>query len=126
MNFRELKLKSGKVVTLDTFNMSFTYEGILLGSPDKELNELIIKRINDSFNGNKVLFLLDDAYKNEKLLKPMIFSARLTSKPIDKMNDESYLNVVWFGDDLKTITIEKMIRNLKKFDWKKEAEDYQF
>ena len=126
MNFRELKLKSGKVVTLDTFNMSFTYDGLLLGSPNKELNELIIQRIKDSFKENKVLMMLDDAYKTEELLKPLIFSARLTSSPIDKMNDESFLNVVWFGDDFKNITIEKMIMNLKKIDWKNMSEDYQF
>ena len=126
MNCREVKLKSGKVVTIDNFNMSFTYDGLLLGRPNKEMNDRIIQDINDSFNGSKVLILFDDAYQNKDLLKPFIFSARFTSNPIDKRNDESYLNIVWFGDDFKIITIEKMIMNLKKINWKEEAEDYQF
>jgi len=126
MDYREVKLKSGKVVTIDNFNMSFTYDGLLLGSPNKEMNDRIIQDINDSFNGSKVLILFDDAYQNKDLLKPFIFSARFKSNPIDKRNDESYLNIVWFGDDFKIITIEKMIMNLKKITWNEEAEDYEF
>ena len=126
MNFRQVKLKSGKVVTLDNFKMSFTYDGLLLGSPNKKMNDLIIQDVVNSFDGNKVLMMLEDAYKIGEILKPLIFNARLTSNPIDKRNDASYLNIVWFGDDFKTITIEKMILNFKKINWKIEAEDYEF
>jgi hypothetical protein len=53
----------------------------------------------------------------------------LTSQPIndsEEMFDGSYLNIIWFSNDLKTNSIDKMIGNLELFDWNTQAENYQF
>lgn len=53
----------------------------------------------------------------------------LTSQQIndsEEMFDGSYLNIVWFSNDFKTNSIDKMIENLKNFDWNLEAENYVF
>ena len=97
--------------------------------PSKELNEKLIANFVKTFNSNKVLVLLEDAYVSEELLKPILFSALLVSGPVnDKegLYDGSYLNIVWFGDDFKNTTIEKMIMDLKNFDYEKEAQNYEF
>ena len=72
---------------------------------------------------------MDDAYISENQLKPILFSAQLVSEPIndyDETSDGSYLNVLWFGIDFKSNTIDKMIMNLKDLDWDVEAENYEF
>jgi hypothetical protein len=129
MNYRQIKLASGKVVTLERFEMSFTYDGLLLGRPDKEMNDRIIEDAIKKYNQNKVLVLTEDAYVSDNRLKPIMFSAELTSQPIndkEEVYDGSYLNVVWFGGDFKNHTIEKMLGDLKGFDFDLEADNYQF
>lgn len=129
MNYRQIKLANGKVVTIEKFEMSFTYDGLLLGTPNKEMNDKMISDIKKSYGNEKLLMLLDDAYVSEKLLKPIIFSVQLISDPIKKKKDNSdgsYLNLVWFGNDFKNDTIEKIIMGLKDFNWNEEAENYEF
>jgi hypothetical protein len=128
MNYREIKLASGKIVTLERFEMEFIYDGILVGKPNKEMNDRIISDAIKKFNQNKVLLLMDDAYTSEELLKPIMTTAVLTSQPINDnegMFDGSYLNIVWFSNDFKTNSIDKMIANLK-FDYESEAKNYEF
>ena len=129
MNYRQIKLASGKIVTIEKFEISFTYDGLLLGTPDKEMNDRTISDIKKSYGNERLLMLLDDAYVSEKLLKPIIFSAQLVSGPVNDKEgiyDGNYLNIVWFGSDFKSNTIEKMIINLRGFDYEKEAQNYEF
>jgi hypothetical protein len=129
MNYREIKLANGKVVILERFKMEFIYDGILVGKPSKEINDRIISDAIKEFKQNKVLVLMDDAFATEDLLKPIMITAGLTSLPIDdseEMFDGSYLNIIWFSNDFKTNSIDKMIGNLESFDWNTEAENYQF
>ena len=128
MNYREIKLANGKVITLERFKMEFIYDGILVGKPNKEMNDRIISDAIKEFNQNKVLVLMDNAYTSEDLLKPIMITAELTSQPINDsevMFDGSYLNIIWFSNDFKTNSIDKMIANLK-FDYEDEAMNYQF
>ena len=129
MNYRQIKLANGKIVTIDDFKMRFVYNGILLGQPNKEVNGKIIANFIKSFNSNKVFMIMNDAYVTEDRLKPILFSALLASEPINDKEgiyDGSYLNIAWFGDDFKSNTIDEMIMNLKNFDYDKEADNYQF
>ena len=128
MNYREIKLANGKIVTLERFKMEFIYDGILVGKPNKEMNDRIISDAIKEFKLNKVLVLLDNAYTSEDLLKPIMITAELTSQPIndtEEMFDGSYLNIIWFSNDFKTNSIDKMIANLK-FDYEGEAKNYEF
>jgi hypothetical protein len=129
MNYRQIKLANGKIVMIEDFRMQFVYDGMLLGQPNKEVNEKIISNFIKSFNSNKFFLIMDDAYISENQLKPILFSAQLVSEPIndyDETSDGSYLNVLWFGIDFKSNTIDKMIMNLKDLDWDVEAENYEF
>jgi len=128
MNYREIKLADGKIVTLEKFKMEFIYDGILVGKPNKEINERLISDVIKKNNPNKVLVLMDDAYVSEELLKPIMFTAELTSQPIndnEERFDGSYLNIIWFSNDFKTNSIDKMIANLK-LDYEDEAMNYEF
>jgi len=126
MNLREVRLKSGKIVTIERFEMTFTYDGLLLGKPDKELNNIIIQSIKDNHKDSNFLLILEDAFISEEQLKPFIFSATLTSKPIIKTNDYSRLDVVWFGDDIKNLSISELVMNIKKFNWSELAQDFEY
>ena len=129
MNYRQIKLANGKIVTIEEFKMQFVYDGMLLGQPNKEVNGKIISNFINSFNSNKIYMIMDDAYVTEDRLKPILFSALLASEPINDKEgiyDGSYLNIAWFGDDFKSNTIDEMIMNLKNFDYDKEADNYEF
>jgi hypothetical protein len=129
MNYRQIKLANGKIVTIEGFKMHFVYDGILVGQPNKEVNEKIIANFIKTFNSNKVFMIMDDAYVTEDRLKPILFSAQLLSGPVndkEEIFDGSYLNIVWFGDDFKSNTIDKMIMNFKNFDYDREAQNYEF
>ena len=129
MNYRQIKLANGKIVTIEDFRMQFVYDGLLIGKINNALNEKIIANFIKSFNSSKVFVIMDDAYVSEDLLKPILFSAQLVAEPVndtEEIFDGSYLNILWFGDDFKSNTIDKMIMNLKNFDYEKEAENYEF
>ena len=119
----EIQLSSGKKVTLEEFTMKMTYN-LLVGVPNKQLNYTIIRDIIDSNEGKRVVLTLEGAYLEKDRLKPYISSARLTAEPKDKEFDGSYLNVVWFENDITTITVEQMIQGLN-IEWEG-AEDFKF
>ena len=125
MTNTEIQLSSGKKVTLEEFSIKMTYNGLLVGVPNKQLNYKIIRNIIDSNEGKRVVLTLEGAYQDKERLKPYIYSARLSSEPIDKNFDSSYMYAVWFGNDITTMTIEQMIQILD-IDWEGEAEDFKF
>ena len=119
-------------ITIERFHFSYTYTGLIIGSPNKVINEKIISDYESSLNvGNRksVFVLKDEDYITDEVLKPIIYSAWLDSDSInDKENqyDGSWIVVSWFGE----IQIEKSIRDiiedgLKDFDYDKFAVNYQ-
>lgn len=123
MTNTEIQLSSGKKITLEEFSIKLTYLGLLLGKPNKQLNYTIIRDILDSYRGKKVVLTLEGAYQDKERLKPYICSARLSSEPKDKEFDSSYMYVVWFGNDITTMTVEQMIQGLN-IEWEG-AEDFK-
>ena len=120
----EIQLSSGKKVVLEEVTIKLTYRGLLVGKPNKQLNYTIIRDIIDSNEGKRVVLTLEGAYLEKDRLKPYISSARLTAEPKDKDFDASYLYVVWFSNDISTMTIEQMIQGLN-IEWEG-AEDFKF
>jgi hypothetical protein len=106
MNATEIKLSNGKKVNLEEFKMNLTYGGLLVGKPNTQLNYKIIRDVIDSFEGKKIVLTLEDAYVSKERLKPYICSARLSSEPINKDFDSSYMYVVWFSNDITAMTIQ--------------------
>ena len=120
----EIQLSSGKKVILEDFSMKLTYN-LLVGKPDTLLNYKIIRDIIESYEAKRAVFKLEAAYESKERLKPYVCSARLSSEPIEKEFDGSYLNVVWFCDNINTMTFEQIIHGLN-IDWEGEAEDFKF
>ena len=123
MTNTEIQLSSGKKVTLEEVTIKMTYLGLLVGKPNKQLNYKIIRDIIDSYEGKRVVMTLEGAYLEKERLKPYICSARLSAKPNIKEFDGSYVHVVWFCDNVTSMTIEQMVQGLE-IDWESEAEDY--
>lgn len=124
MNTTEMQLSSGKKVILEEFSVKLTYN-LLVGIPNTQLNYKIIRDIIDSYKGKKVAMTLEGAYESKGRLKSYVCSARLSSDAKEKDFDGSYLTVVFFSNDITTMTIEHMIKGLN-IDWDSEAEEFKF
>ena len=109
-----MKLKSGRVITLESLNQEKTYGGLLEGIPRKEMNDRIIERCKRQAIGehNHSIYLVEPVRRIEPrsddpnlahcgpaeylpniVCYGMFSSARLGD---NKMQDESRLVIVWF------------------------------
>jgi hypothetical protein len=128
----KIKLASGKDVTLEAFHMTTTYEGLLAGEPAKELNEKIIDNLSypKNWGVRKSYTEKSNMYLSKLVLKPLVFSARLSAEPVNdkgKQFDGSEIIVIWLGETIRDINIEELIvSGLGHFDWDKHANNFQF
>lgn len=127
------KIKLGKrEITIERFRFSHTYTGLIIGSPNKVINDKIISDYESSLNvGNrKSVFVLNDKdYITDEVLKPVIYTAWLDSDPVnDKENqyDGSWIVVSWFGEEQIEKSIKEIIKDgLVDFDYDKYTINYQ-
>lgn len=126
----KIKLASGKNVTLESFHMTKTYAGLLAGEPTKEMNEKIINNITypKNWGASKSFIEKSNMYLSEDVLKPLVFSVRLSAKPIndkEKQFDGSEIIVIWFGNEKLNKSIKGIIVDgLENFDWDKHAKNF--
>lgn len=127
----EIKLNN-RTLTVESFYMTATYAGLLIGEPNEEINKSIISDISHprNFTNKKHVFEESNMYLASNVLKPNIYSVHLTGKPINDISEDfhgSQLIVSWFGDNALVDSIEAIITNgLKDFDYAKHAENFQF
>ena len=127
------KIKLGKrEIAIEGFHFSRTYSGLIIGSPNKVINDKIISDYKSSLNlGNRksVFVVKDEDYITDEVLKPVIYSAWLDSDPVnDKENqyDGSWIVVSWFGEEQIEKSIKEIIEDgLVDFDYDKYAINYQ-
>lgn len=126
-----IALSTGKIISIEGFNMVPTYSGLISGEPNEELNDEILKKTtypSAEWGERKVVYKQRNIKKSETELKPFTYSAWLTSKPVnDKKNqyEGSSIVMVWYSDFSKNKTIEEIILfELEKFDWDKHAENF--
>jgi hypothetical protein len=128
----EIKLNTGKVVSLETFSMSMTYGGLLVGKPDEAMNDGIIGQITHSKEwGNKKVFLKKkDQYSSKNVLKPIIYTVWLTSDAVpacSEIKDASSVVLIWFGEANPDKSINEIIaEGLGNFDWDEHAENIYY
>lgn len=128
----KIKLQSGKEVYVEAFHCTPTYAGLLLGSPTKESNEKLLQDLSSpvQWGQRKTLLKKSDLYASKDVLKPVIYSAWLSSEPIndeDNKYDGSNLILIWLGDEHKEMSLHDLIAyGIGLFDWEKYAENYQF
>lgn len=128
----KIKLKTGKIVEVEAFNMSRTYGGLLIGEPDEAMNDSIIGLISYSkdWGNRKALLEKKNMYSKKNVLKPIIYSVWLTSEAVpekSKANDSSSIVLLWFGEESMDKSIKDIIiEGISDFDWDKNAENIQY
>jgi hypothetical protein len=127
------KIKLGKrEIAIERFHFSITYAGLIIGSPNKVINDKIISNYESSLNvGNRqsVFIVKDEDYITDEVLKPVIYSAWLDSDPVnDKENqyDGSWIVVSWFGEEQIEKSIKEIVEDrLVDFNYDEYAVNYQ-
>jgi hypothetical protein len=127
------KIKLGKrEIAIERFHFSITYAGLIIGSPNKVINDKIISDYESSLNiGNRqsVFIVKDEDYITDEVLKPVIYSAWLDSDPVnDKENqyDGSWIVVSWFGEEQIEKSIKEIVEDrLVDFNYDEYAVNYQ-
>lgn len=125
-----IKLSTGRIVTVEAFHFTTTYAGLLHGVPDKQLNEKIINNINypNDWGFRKSVFKNSDLFTSKNLLKPYVFSAWLSSDTVNDKEEQFYgssIVVIWLGDEFKNKSIsEIIIEGLENFDWEMHAQNF--
>lgn len=124
-----IKLNTGKTVTLESFNMSSTYGGLLIGEPNEAMNDGIIGLITQSkeWGNRKVLLKKKNRYRSKDVLKPIVYKVWLTADAVpsnSKEKDASSIVLIWFGEcELKKSIQEIIIEGVGNFDWDSNAEN---
>lgn len=129
-----IKIKLGeREITIEKFHFSRTYTGLIIGYPNKVINDKIISDYESSLNiGNRksIFIVKDEDYINDEVMKPVIYSAWLDSDPVnDKENqyDGSWIVVSWFGEEQIEKSIKEIIEDgLSHFYYDEYAVNYQF
>jgi len=128
----KIELQNGRIVEIESFKIDKTYAGLIIGKPNDVINEKIIDLISHSSDwGNRKVFMKKmDMYESNNILKPVIYSAWLTSSGIpdkSKNKDVSSIVLLWFGNDSITKSISEIIKDgVSDFDWDKHAENFNF
>ncbi len=128
----EIKLLTGKTVRLDSLIMTSTYGGVLVGKPNKTMNDEIISFITHSNDwGNRKVFLKkSNNYSSKDVLKPIAYKVLLLSEPISKdtkTGDASSIVLVWFGDaDMSKSINEIIVEGVGNLDWDSNAENIYY
>ncbi|MFV8366210.1 hypothetical protein [Flavobacterium sp. XS1P27] len=129
---RNIKI-SNREITIEKFQFSHTYSGLLAGTPSKDVNEKIIYNYQEALKrGNRlsVFHFTNNDYVSNEVLKPIIYTAWLDAEPINDPENEfdgSSVIVCWFGEDQidKSIS-EIIIEGIADFDYDNSAVNYNF
>ncbi|WP_294961763.1 hypothetical protein [uncultured Flavobacterium sp.] len=128
----KIKLQTGRIVEVEAFSMNRTYGGLLLGEPNEAINDRIISSISycKDWENRKALLEKKNMYSKKNVLKPVIYTAWLTSESVSeksKINDTSSIVLLWFGEELKGKSISDIIiEGISNFNWDKNAENIKY
>lgn len=127
-----IKLATGKTVTLEAFHMTTTYGGMIVGRPSKEDNIEVINNISypKDWGVRKSYIEKSNMYLSQDTLKPLVYSAWLSAEAINDKGNQfngSDIIVIWFGDKELNKSIKGIIVDgLRMLDWDKHAENFNF
>ncbi len=140
----KIELNSGREIFLSSICQEYTYEGLLAGYPDKEMNNRYIKWNMESalekMNATKAYLIsppmfevevhekVRHHYKDAIRMPYIVCFGQFDSSVLkgDNVNDGSWLTIVWYQDDFAMPIDESVIEHIKIIDWDSEAEGYQF
>ena len=128
-----IALPDGKTVTVDRFEMTRTYLGLIEGIPRQPYIEKRISKalayVNEHWKRPKTIVIppeICDPDSETPVLPTLTMMAQLSSLDSYKEGDDgSWLNIVWFADidNQKTIT-EFVTEALQHVNWEEEAEGF--
>ncbi len=127
----KIKLNEGTEVYVEAFHCTPTLAGVIAYSPSESTNQNLINHLHYPTHWGKRVCVMkkSDMYISNNILKPMINSVWLTSKPIGNNDNESYgsdLVVMFFSEENDEMTIRQIIADgVGDLDWKKYAQNYQ-
>lgn len=127
-------LDCGRSVEVDAFYFQYTYLSLYEGSPDRALNDDIIKRAASEMRplwGDRQTHVIppavDESDPRHPALPPVRFTVWLTSDPIDPDRHGSELVVVWFQSECSGQPIEQIIaEGIRQLPWNKLARDFEY
>jgi len=140
-NRAAMELASGREVRLIAIDQSYTYEGLLLGVPTREMNQETMDRLS-------VRYLRPGEYGVPLLLEPeqrpidlpphvhrigtparlpaVTCVARLKSDGLAGTDDIwSVLRVIWFQDDFAFPIADRVLQQLAEMDWETHATSWE-
>jgi hypothetical protein len=127
------KLSSARLVWVVTFRYSGTYDSLLEGRPNAEVNKRII---DEHFRASRFrdwdkLFLLTPETRTDDRggvhLPPICCCAELMSSPMKQQMHGSSLTVVWFAPPFFAEPLASFVeRSLKEVPWEQNARDFEF
>lgn len=125
----KIKLNSGIELKVEAFNTTYTYAGLILGTPSNESNQRLINHLQypNDWGDRVCVMKKSDMYASENILKPVINSVWLSSpEPIkDKNSFGADLVVMFFSYENLEMTIQQIILNgVRDIMWEKFATDY--
>jgi hypothetical protein len=129
----KIKLQSGKEVYVEAFHCTPTYAGLLVGTPTKESNEVLLQQISSpvEWGQRKTLLKKSDLYVSKDVLKPIVYSVWLSSsESINNQGNEfdgSDVILIWLEDENIDMTIKDNVEfGIGLLDWDNHAENFQF
>ena len=136
----QIELSSGREIFLNKIYQDYTYDGLLLGHPDREMNDRYVKNSMESASemmSSAATYLVSpplieveiDERDNDAIRMPYITCyGQFESSKIkgDEYNDGSWLIIVWYQEEFAMPIDASVIEHIKTIDWDSEAEGYQF
>ena len=114
---------------ISRFFFSFTYEHLLVGKPNREINERILLEMNPKgalFHPNVVHIGVSEEELNG-VLPACYYFAEIQSDPIKEGFCGSILTLCWFDEAPGRRSILEIVEKpLKQLDWETAAEDFDF
>jgi hypothetical protein len=130
-----LKLDCGRDVSLEAFDYSRTYAGLLEGRPNAEMNARIIERAvaeREGSWGKRAVHLIPPATDGTDPTHPVLPSALLRAwltcyQPVNPAFMGSELVVVWFTDECHAEPIADVVfRAVRRLPWEQLADDFDW
>lgn len=118
---------SGRTIELHHFHLELTYQSLVEGPPDPNLNLDIINAATPPSHWRKtpILKIWPTKQEIESVLPPFCCSALLESCNAESFEmSDSQLTVIWFTDNVNKYTLPELLKiNLENIDWDTFAEE---
>jgi len=140
----KIELSSGREIFLNKIYQDYTYDGLLLGYPNREMNDRYVKNSIESARemmSSDATYLVSPPlievkidervkhhYKDAIRMPYITCYGQFESSKIkgDEYNDGSWLTIIWYQEEFAMPIDSSVIEHIKTIDWEEVAEGYQF